>query len=657
MDDMRRINKKKIGIPLPILVVEDNEALCQLTVELLKDQGLNAKSVSTGTEAIDYVLKNPNTLMLLDQGLPDKTGKEVVSELNVKLEKIFFIMMTGLGDEKFAVEMMKLGSRDYIVKGPNFSELLPEVVKRTIKQISNERKLEEAEIALIESEEKYRSLFEYGSDMIFLLDPNSYRILDVNKNAARKLGYVREELLSMKLNDLCLPNAMRGNISIFKDLQNKGTIIFESAFQRKDRSIMPVEVSGRMLEYHGKTIVQNFVRDITMRKISEEEKLRLTNILEATTDFVGMCDVNGKVAYVNHSGREMVGLCADEDISKIFIQDFHPEWSYQILQEGVFPTAKLSGVWKGEVMFLHRNGKKIPTSSVIQAHKRPNGTVRYFSTISRDITEQKKAETKAKVQQQQLMQADKMSSLGTLVAGVAHEINNPNNFIMFNAPVLKKIWNDVFPILEEQSKGKKDFLLGNLPYLEARDAVCQLISGITEGSQRIKLISKKLKDFARQDPEQKTRINVHLVINSAVNLIEGLIKKHTDYFSVNFFRGLPPINGNFYEIEQVMLNLITNACQALTNKSQKIDVNTYFDEDSHKILIDVVDEGIGILPENLSKVTDPFFTTKRELGGTGLGLSVSYTIIKDHSGSFDFSSEPGKGTKIQLKFPAIERRN
>ena len=657
MDDMRRINKKKIGIPLPILVVEDNEALCQLTVELLKDQGLNAKSVSTGTEAIDYVLKNPNTLMLLDQGLPDKTGKEVVSELNVKLEKIFFIMMTGLGDEKFAVEMMKLGSRDYIVKGPNFSELLPEVVKRTIKQISNERKLEEAEIALIESEEKYRSLFEYGSDMIFLLDPNNYRFLDVNKNAAGKLGYVREELLSMKLNDLCLPNAMPGNMAIFKDLQIKGTIIFEGAYRRKDCSMMPVEISGRMLEYNGKTIIQNFVRDITMRRLSEEEKLRLNSILEATTDFVGMCDVKGQFVYVNRAGKDMVGLGADEDISKTFIQNYHPEWTYQKFQEEIFLTAKRRGVWKGEVMFLHRNGKQIPTSSVVQAHKAKDGTVRYFSTISRDITDQKKAEVKVKVQQQQLMQADKMSSLGILVAGVAHEINNPNNFIMFNAPVLEKIWNDVFPILEEHHMEDKDFLLGNLPCLEARDAVRQLISGITEGSQRIKLISKKLKDFARQDPEQKTRINVNSVLNSAVNLIQGLIKKSTNYFSVNLFRGLPPINGNFCEIEQVMLNLITNACQALTNKSQKVYLKTYFDDNSNEVLIDVVDEGIGILPENFSKITDPFFTTKRELGGTGLGLSVSYTIIKDHSGSFDFSSEPGKGTKIQLKFPAIERRN
>ena len=195
MKKIDRSNKKKIGTPLPILVVEDDEALSKLTVKLLIDKGFNAKSVSRGTDAIDYVLNNPNTLMLLDQGLPDKTGKEVVEELHGRLEKVFFIMMTGIGDEKFAVEMMKLGSRDYLVKGVNFADLLPEVVKKTIKQISIEKKLEEAEEALIESEEKYRCLFEYGSDMIFLVDPNSYRFLDVNRNAARNLDYSRDELL------------------------------------------------------------------------------------------------------------------------------------------------------------------------------------------------------------------------------------------------------------------------------------------------------------------------------------------------------------------------------------------------------------------------------------------------------------------------------
>lgn len=266
-------------------------------------------------------------------------------------------------------------------------------------------------------------------------------------------------------------------------------------------------------------------------------------------------------------------------------------------------------------------------------------------------------EERAKSQQQQLVHTDKITSLGTIAASVAHEINNPNNFIMFNSPILAKIWKDIVPILEEYYRENGDFSLGGLPYLEAKDVTPKLISGIAEGSRRIKIIVAKLKDYVRQKSSKRdSLVHVNNVINSAVDLVQNLIRKHTQNFSVELYRGLPPVRGNYLEIEQVIINIISNACHALSNTSKKVLMRTYFDQKTGNVIIEAVDEGEGIVPENLPKITNPFFTTKQKQGGTGLGLSVSSNIVRDHAGTLTFSSEPEKGTKVTIMLPAIERR-
>ena len=275
--------------------------------------------------------------------------------------------------------------------------------------------------------------------------------------------------------------------------------------------------------------------------------------------------------------------------------------------------------------------------------------------ILQDITKRKQVEEEARLQREQLIQADKMVALGTLVSGVAHEINNPNNFIMLNTPVLLEVWQSLEPILENYHKNNGDFKVGGLDYSEMRDHVPVLFSGIIDGCKRIKNIVQELRDFARRHPgELMEKVDINGVVKSALTLLSNMIKKSTENFKVQYGLDLPTIKGNSQRLEQVIINLIQNSCQSLSDKNKGICVVTSCDKRQNALVIKVEDEGIGIPSESLKHVTDPFYTTKRDTGGTGLGLSISSRIIDEHGGKLNIHSRPGKGATVTVTLPLQE---
>jgi polar amino acid transport system substrate-binding protein len=173
-----------------------------------------------------------------------------------------------------------------------------------------------------------------------------------------------------------------------------------------------------------------------------------------------------------------------------------------------------------------------------------------------------------------------------------------------------------------------------------------------EGTKRIKSIVEQLKNFSRVETfDSNQPVNINQVIKTAVNLISNLIKQSTRCFSVDYGEDLPTLKGNFQRLEQVIINLIENSCQALPDENKAISVSTRYDKEANIILVKVKDEGIGMDSETLSKILDPFFTTKRHSKGTGLGLSVSSNIIKHHDGFLNFESTPGQGTTATIILP------
>lgn len=281
---------------------------------------------------------------------------------------------------------------------------------------------------------------------------------------------------------------------------------------------------------------------------------------------------------------------------------------------------------------------------------------RRTAELAQEVTERKYALDELKQHQNQLIQADKMASLGILVAGVAHEINNPNGLILLNMPILKEVYQDAEEILEDRYCKQGDFTLGGLPFSRMRDEVPHLLDEMQDSANRIKRIVEELKNFARQDTAPATElIDLNLIAQAAARLTEPTLRASTKRFETDYAPALPPIQGNAQRIEQVLVNLIVNACQALTDSSQSLHLATANHPHTETVTVTLRDEGAGITPENMSRLTDPFFTTKRECGGTGLGLSVSASIVKEHDGTLEFESAPGSGTTATLTLPYCRR--
>lgn len=276
--------------------------------------------------------------------------------------------------------------------------------------------------------------------------------------------------------------------------------------------------------------------------------------------------------------------------------------------------------------------------------------------LALEVTERKRALDELKLHQDKLIQADKMASLGILVAGVAHEINNPNGLILLNMPILKEVYQDAEEVLEDRYLNQGDFTLGGLPYSRMRDEVPHLLEEMQEGAYRIKRIVEELKNFARQDNSAATEsVHFNAVVQAAVRLVDSSLRASTNRFEAQYAPSLPPVPGNAQRIEQVVVNLILNACQALPDMEHGIILTTLHDQAAGTVVLKLIDEGLGIAPEHIPHLTDPFFTTRRESGGTGLGLSVSATIVKEHNGTLEFESTRGVGTTVTLTLPETER--
>jgi len=275
--------------------------------------------------------------------------------------------------------------------------------------------------------------------------------------------------------------------------------------------------------------------------------------------------------------------------------------------------------------------------------------------LEREIAERMKSAEELQIRQKQLLHADKMTSLGVLVSGVAHEINNPNGLIQLSLPQLSKTYQSVGPILDEYYEEHGDFKLGWFPYSRMRREIPKMLEEMLESSNRIKRIVEDLKDFARRnDSGLNDAVDLNEVVCSSLRLVDNAIRKATRNFNVDYAADLPLFRGNGHRIEQVAVNLILNACQALTSVEQSIVLRTYELTDEKMVVLKVTDEGCGLDEETLRRITDPFFTTKRESGGTGLGLSVSDGIVKDHHGRLEFSSQPGEGMTVTLLLPIDE---
>jgi len=371
-------------------------------------------------------------------------------------------------------------------------------------------------------------------------------------------------------------------------------------------------------------------------------------LAESAGDAILVISAEGRILYANRTAAQVSGH-EREGLLGRFFGDLVAADERQRMEERF--ASRLSGgevATRTETRVLGPAGEEIAVEVAGARtvwHDRSAGVV-----ILRDIRERRAAEEKLRAQAEQLARADKLASLGVLVASVAHEVGNPTQVVAHDARFLGEGLPSLFALAADAGQIDDAVRVAGMPYADFRRAAAAAVREIEASAARIERMVADLKDFARESrPEPLRAVDINEVVATVVELAGRFVRDATSRFSVALCEGLPPVLGERVRIEQVLLNLLQNACQALPDRSRGVSVRTRYDRE---VLIEVADEGVGIPPEDLARITEPFFTTRRERGGTGLGLVVTERIVREHGGRLLFRSEVDRGTIATVALPA-----
>jgi len=516
-----------------------------------------------------------------------------------------------------------------------------------------------ADQALREAQEKFRNLVETISDLVWEVDRNGVYTY-VSPKVRDLLGYEPEEVVGKTPFDLMPAVEARRVKEIFA-----GAIARREPFHglenvnlHKDGRRVVIETSGTpIFEGDGKFLGYRGVdRDIGDRKRAEEmlrvSEERFRRLFEQSEEpQILFRKGTAEILDANPAATKLHGQSLEE-LLRGGLALFVPQGDLPWFSSAVANIHPGAGLNVERATHLRKDGARIVVSVRGYSILLREGEVAFCSF--RDITARIQMEEEAKVHQAQLIHANRMASLGTIVSGVAHEVNNPNNLIMFNAPMILSAWDDAVPVLEAYFRENGDFSLGGLPYSEMRDVVPRLARGISDASLRIKGIVGNLKDFARQDRTKgHAPVRINDVVRTAVAILNHEILKVTHRFDLELGEEIPPVLGSSQELEQVIVNLMNNALQSLPSSRHGLAVKTLRNAGTGEVEVHVADEGVGMSPEVLERTKEPFFSTRLDSGGLGLGLSICRSIVKDHRGTLAFESGVGKGTVAIVRLPAI----
>jgi PAS domain S-box-containing protein len=521
----------------------------------------------------------------------------------------------------------------------------------------------------------------------------------------------------------------------YEAVQGQRPCQFEFRLQRPEGRVVWVYLQSVAERDDNDTVISYLgtVTDISDRKRLEQEQQRFRTIIEATSDYIGIADPQGRILWHNTQLKKLFPHLDDAALAQCHIPDFHPQWALDLVATQGLPTAVQKGTWLGETAILDCNREEIPVSQLIIAHKSTNGAVEYFSTIMRDIRDRKQAEQlladynrnleqqvtertqdlsrtleELKATQAELIQSEKMAALGQLIAGVAHELNTPLGIIRSAAEDLNQFvihqLQQLLPFFQNLPPERQiDFLAmlrHNTPQVallstrERRQLKRSLITQLTEdgiepaatlaqllidigiydnldafrsllqtpsaeqilkmayewtnvqantrnirtAADRAAKVVFALKTYARYDRSgKKVKVQITEGIDTILTLYHSQLKQGVDVVR-HYTQPLPLILCYPDELNQVWINLIQNAVQAMENRGT---LTIQVKQHQSNIQVSMTDTGTGILPEVLPSIFDPFFTTKSAGEGSGLGLDIVQKIVKKHGGKITVMSEPG----------------
>ncbi len=472
------------------------------------------------------------------------------------------------------------------------------------------------------SEANFRAIFENAPEAIYIIDIETHGLLDCNPFLARWLGYSREELLSMRVEDILEPGAKGVGENIRKAVDDGLVYILERIFRKKSGRLAEAEVTGTLVKYEGKECFVALVRDITERK-QLEALGRYKELFENVSDPVFINDADGNFLEVNDVACGRLGY-PRKSLLEMNIRDFRIPGRESVFGEG---NGRRFGNGKTLQMdLMTRQGEDVP----FEIHARPvsfRGSPAVLS-VARDLTIRKKME-------EVLIKSERLKALGEMAGGVAHNFNNLLQMIM----------------------GAGEAALDKLRSGQIRDS-SEAIQNIVNASRRGTDMVRRIRDFTvsgiENRPEEYRIFDIGELMAEAVEITKPLWKNMADgvKYRLNYFRGPGCfVRSNPSELYEVLVNLIKNGLEAMP-AGGRLTLFSWLE--GGMVHLSVKDQGEGIPKENLQRIFEPFFTTKG-LRSSGLGLASSYGIVKKYDGDIVVESEPGKGTNFTLLLPLAQK--
>jgi len=577
----------------------------------------------------DLVVEYMNSAMIAEFG--DGVGKKCHQLLNQSEDKCSWC----LSDEVFAGKTV---SREVYVplvyKTYYLTEIPFENADGTLSKLSiyhDISKRKKQEEMLRASEEEFKNLFEHVATGVFISSKEG-KFLNANQALLDMLGYdSKQEFLNINLpQDLYVRPEDRRTFQ--EMMERDGRVIdYEVEFKRKDGTTLPIlltgharyDQQGNIIGYEGLNV------NLTQRKLMEKEVREaydfMNKIVQSSPNSITATDMQGNILIWNQAAEETLGYKASDVIGKMNIRKIYPEGVARKVMQ-MLRSDESGGVGRLRsfpMVYVRRDDEvvegNLSAAIIYDANGKEIASVGLFV----DLRDRLQMERALRDTQEQLLQSEKLAAMGRLTSQIAHELNNPLYGIMNTLELLKT----------------------EIPADNKRRKILEMALSETV---RLSDLLRKMLSFSKPDQEERHPVDINSVLDEILLLHEKQLKENDINLVATFAEGLGLVKASKNQLRQVFLNMVANARDAMPGGGT---LSVVTGGDNAKVYVEVTDTGTGIREEHLDKIFDSFFTTKGEVKGVGLGLSVCYGFIEDHGGDIEVKSRVGEGTTFTISLP------
>jgi two-component system NtrC family sensor kinase len=577
----------------------------------------------------DLVVEYMNSAMIAAFG--DGIGKKCHQVLNQSVDKCPWCQSDEVFEGKTVrreVHVPLVDKTYYLIEIP-FENADGTISKLSIYHDITARKQQEQKLHA--SREDFKNLFEHMPTGVFISSKGG-KFLNANQALLDMLGYEsKEDFLNIDLpQDLYVRPEDRDT---FKEMMERdGRVIdYEVEFKRQDGSTIPIlltgharyDQQGNIIGYEGLNV--NLIQRKLMEKELREAYDFMNKIVQSSPDSITATDMKGNILIWNQAAQETLGYKAGEVIGKMNIRKIYPEGvARKVMQR--LRSEEYGGVGRLSsypMVYVRRDGEvvegNLSAAIIYDAKGKEIASVGSFV----DLRERLEMERALRVTQEQLLQSEKLAAMGRLTSQIAHELNNPLYGIMNTLELLK---TEISP----ENRRRK------------------ILEMALSETVRLSDLLRKMLSFSKPDQEERHPVDIYSVLDEILLLHEKQLKENDINIEYRLAENLGLVNASKNQLRQVFLNMVANARDAMTHGGT-LTVTTGSDGDN--VVIDITDTGSGIREEHIDKIFDSFFTTKGEVKGVGLGLSVCYGFIQDHGGDIEVQSKEGVGTTFTITLP------